>query len=109
MPTSIPLPSPAPSSPSPFDPPTWTAAFTSSAPNPFPLPPASPSNPSDPLRSEVPRSPAHAGETALPPFPPRPRRDRWTPFLAREAQPTVFTPELITAILEEIERHGLSE
>src|SRR5437868_6700090 len=63
----------------------------------------------NPVRSEAPRSPADAGEAF--PFPPRlppGKRDRWTPYKRRRVLTTAFTPELVTEILETIERFGFT-
>src|SRR3954469_24795441 len=45
----------------------------------------------------------------FPPRIPRGKRDRWTPYKRRRVLTTAFTPELVTEILETIERFGFTD
>src|SRR3954447_9836956 len=69
---------------------------------PLPIPPAASQGEPEAENPEV-QSPLFANRI------PRGKRDRWTPFKRRRADTTVFTPELVTEILETIERFGFTE
>src|SRR6478752_1040926 len=65
-----------------------------------------------PIPPDAPQPETRDPELETSPFPnrlPRGKRDRWTPYKRRRVLTTAFTPELVTDILETIERFGFTD